>query len=173
MKQYAPRKCSKCSATGHDHRSCGRAPITPSRQRPKRNRPRSKTIAIKAFTRRAAREINAEYAPELSEIDALRPKTRADCVDGPRPCVFVSCRHHLYLEVSGETGSIKFNFTELMPWELEQTCSLDVADSGIQTLEEVGVVTNLTRERIRQLEVRGLLALSATAVMRDASGACP
>ena len=165
MKQYAPRKCSKCSATGHDHRSCGRAPITPSRQRPKRNRPRSKTIAIKAFTRRAAREINAEYAPELSEIDALRPKTRADCVDGPRPCPWVSCRHSTYLEVNPGTGSIKFAFPDLMPWEMGESCALDIADRGDHTLEQVGIIGNLTRERVRQIELDALEHVRIGAVL--------
>jgi len=51
------------------------------------------------------------------------------------------------------------NFPDLEPWELEETCSLDVADRGGITLEEVGDILNLTRERVRQVEVRGLLKL--------------
>ena len=43
--------------------------------------------------------------------------------------------------------------------EMKDTCSLDVADRGGITLEEVGEILNLTRERIRQVEVRGLLKL--------------
>ena len=39
---------------------------------------------------------------------------------------------------------------------MAETCSLDVADRGGITLEEVGAILNLTRERIRQVEVRGL-----------------
>jgi len=31
-----------------------------------------------------------------------------------------------------------------------------VAESGGKTLDEIGEITNLTRERIRQVEVRGL-----------------
>ena len=31
------------------------------------------------------------------------------------------------------------------------------------TLEEIGVITNLTRERVRQVEVRGLLRLRGRA----------
>ena len=42
---------------------------------------------------------------------------------------------------------------------MKETCSLDVADKGGITLEEVGEILNLTRERIRQVEVRGLLKL--------------
>lgn len=139
------------------------------RTRPRRNRPRSSTIAMKACTRAAAAEINIELAPELARLDGERPRVRGECVDGERPCPWVGCRANLYLDVNPETGSIKFTFPELMPWEIESSCALDLAEH-INTLEEVGVVMNLTRERVRQLEVRGLLKLSSTRVMRDASG---
>lgn len=29
-----------------------------------------------------------------------RPRTRGECKDGPRPCPWVSCRHHLLLEIA-------------------------------------------------------------------------
>ena len=82
--------------------------------------------------------------------------TRADCVSSARPCVFVSCKYNLYLDVNPETGSIKLNFPDKELWELEFTCALDVAEKGGITLEEVGEIMNLTRERIRQVETRGL-----------------
>ena len=72
------------------------------------------------------------------------------------PCPLVSCSHHLYLDVNPESGAIKLNFPHLEVWEMAETCSLDVADRGGITLEEVGAILNLTRERIRQVEVRGL-----------------
>lgn len=98
---------------------------------------------------------------QLSELlvspDVDRPLARGDCEDGRgRPCPFVSCSHHLYLDVNPETGAIKLNFPHLEVWEMAETCSLDVADRGGITLEEVGAILNLTRERIRQVEVRGL-----------------
>jgi len=74
----------------------------------------------------------------------------------PRPCLYVSCRHHLYLDVNTQTGSVKFNFPDKEVWELEETCALDVAERGGITLEEVGKIMNLTRERIRQIEIIGL-----------------
>ena len=85
-------------------------------------------------------------------------------MDMPRPCPFVACKHHLYLDVNPETGSIKVNFPDLEVDQLRDTCALDIADRGGITLEEVGEILNLTRERIRQVEVRGLLKLKMAGV---------
>ena len=82
----------------------------------------------------------------------------------------VSCAHHLYLDVNPETGSIKLNFPDLEVWEMKDTCSLDVADRNGITLEEVGEIMNLTRERIRQVEVRGLLKLKMGSPSPDELG---
>jgi DNA-directed RNA polymerase sigma subunit (sigma70/sigma32) len=41
-----------------------------------------------------------------------------------------------------------------------------VAEAGALTLEEIGLITNLTRERIRQVEVRGLLKLKGRRELR-------
>lgn len=125
------------------------------RRRRRRSRPRSKTIAMKRLTREELRVGALLYPP----VDIPRPKTREVCVAEQRPCPWVACKHHLYLDVNPDTGSIKINFPDLEPWELEDTCALDVADRGGITLEEVGEIMNLTRERIRQVEVRGLLKL--------------
>lgn len=100
------------------------------------------------------------------QLESLRPKTRAECVDGPRPCPHVSCRHHLFLDVSAKTGAIKLNFPDLEVWELAISCALDVADGGAVTLEDAGAILNLTRERIRQLELKALSKLEAIRDMR-------
>ena len=115
-------------------------------------RVRSKTIAPKRLTRDEKRLSELLVYPD----DVERPTTRETCMSMPRPCPFVSCSHHLYLDVNQETGAIKLNFPHLEVWEMAETCSLDVADRGGITLEEVGAILNLTRERIRQVEVRGL-----------------
>ena len=128
--------------------------------RGRRTRPRSKTIALKRLTR-AELQRGAEMYPPVEGADGERPHNRSECRDAPRPCPWVACKHHLYLDINPRTGSIKLNFPDLEPWELEHTCSLDIADAGGLTLEEIGVVTNLTRERVRQVEVRGLLTLRA------------
>lgn len=48
------------------------------------------------------------------------------------------------------------NFPDLEVWEMSETCALDVADRGGITLEDVGNLLNLTRERIRQVERSGI-----------------
>jgi hypothetical protein len=90
-----------------------------------------------------------------------RPADREDCRFGGRPCLFVACRFHLYLDVNPRTGSIKFNFPGQEVHELEETCALDVAERGGITLEEVGGLMNLTRERVRQLEAEALTELQS------------
>ena len=67
----------------------------------------------------------------------VRPKTRSDCRNGPRPCPWTSCRLHLASFSSASS---------------QETCALDVADRGAHTLEELGIILGYTRERIRQFE---------------------
>lgn len=117
-------------------------------------RRRSKTIARKQMLRERRRMLAQGTLPEIIEYD--RPNARSDCREAKRPCLYVSCRYHLYLDVNPITGSIKINFPDKEVWELEETCALDVAERGGITLEEVGDIMNLTRERIRQVEVSGL-----------------
>jgi hypothetical protein len=133
----------------------------------KRNpeQPRSRTIPIKRLTRAEL----AEGARLNPPVDIPRPRTRAECRGAMRPCPWVACKHHLYLDINPNTGSIKINFPDVEPWELAETCALDVADRGPITLEEIGLVTNLTRERVRQIEVRGLLALKQSPKVGDLS----
>jgi hypothetical protein len=124
-------------------------------------RRRSKTMSRKEMARDLRKriltgDIDPEEAALLGELTKSRPKTRCECVASARPCVFVSCKYNLYLDVNPETGSIKLNFPDKELWELEYTCALDVAEKGGITLEEVGEIMNLTRERIRQVETRGL-----------------
>ncbi|HJL43971.1 MAG TPA: sigma factor-like helix-turn-helix DNA-binding protein [Myxococcales bacterium LLY-WYZ-16_1] len=117
-------------------------------------RQRSMTIPRKQMLRDRRRMLSQGTLPEILEYD--RPRNRAECRHADRPCLYVSCRYHLYLDVNPATGSIKINFPDKQIWELEETCALDVAERGGVTLEEVGVIMNLTRERIRQVEVTGL-----------------
>ena len=131
--------------------------VTREQRRSRRKRDvRARTISVKRMTKREL-ELGRLLYPDVEDVQ--KPVTRAECAQGERPCPFVSCKHHLYLDVSAKTGAIKLNFPDLEVWEMTETCALDVADRGGTTLEEVGAIMNLTRERIRQVEVRGLLKL--------------
>jgi Sigma-70, region 4 len=132
--------------------------ITREQRRSRRKREtRARTISVKRMTKREL-EIGRMLYPET---DYYKPRARGECVDGPRPCPYVSCQHHLYLDVSARTGAIKLNFPDLEVWEMNESCALDVADRGGTTLEDVGAIMNLTRERIRQVEVKALAKLEA------------
>jgi hypothetical protein len=146
----------------------GELPAPPPSREQLRSRRRWPTRARTASMTRLPKGVLAREREQLELLEAAdpighveRPVTRADCKDGARPCPFVSCKHHLYLDVSPKTGAIKFNRPELAPEDMVESCSLDVADRGGTTLEEVGSIMNLTRERIRQIEIKGLNRLEA------------
>ena len=87
----------------------------------------------------------------------VAPTTRGDCVNVPRPCPHVSCRHNLYLDVAAN-GSLKLNFPDREPGDMpaHASCALDVADAGRATIEQVGEYMNFTRERARQIEEKAV-----------------
>jgi hypothetical protein len=126
-------------------------------RRKRRNRARARTISIRRLSKAELNRGKALYP----EMDYWKPTTRAECADMERPCPFVSCKYHLYLDVHPVRGSIKVNFTDIEVWEMTETCALDIADRGGITLEEVGEIMNLTRERVRQVETAGLAKLAA------------
>lgn len=113
----------------------------------------SKTIPFKRLTRAETREGIA-----LSDIDTKKnkPKTRKECEMAERPCPYVSCRHHLYLDVDRDTGSIKLNFPDIPVCEMNETCSLDVAAKDGISLEEIGSLLNISYERANQIETAAL-----------------
>lgn len=74
-------------------------------------------------------------------------------VEHSRPCLFVGCHHHLYLDVHPQSGALKLNFPELEPEQMADSCVLDVVADGCEaTLDVVGAKLGLTRERARQIE---------------------
>lgn len=126
---------------------------------PRRNRIRGKTVSTKRLSKQKLFEGKIEADALLEGVEYTRPRTRGDCLQGEnaqRPCPFLSCRFHLYLDVSPKSGGIKFNFDHLEAYEIPESCALDVADKGGDTLENIGLMMNLTRERVRQLEAKAL-----------------
>jgi hypothetical protein len=138
-------------ATGEGRRSRARR-----RYRPEHDA-RPTTISTRRMTR-DARHNRGRSDELLRIIDNERPKRRSECRGHDGPCVYVSCRFHLYLDVTA-TGSIKVNHPDREPWELGDTCALDVAERGAHTYEAIGRMLNVTRERARQLEESALAKL--------------
>ncbi len=126
-------------------------------RRKRRSRARARTISIRRLSKAELNRGRMLYPEE----EYWRPTLRSQCVDMERPCPFVSCKYHLYIDVHPVRGSIKVNFPDVEVWEMTDTCALDIADRGGITLEEVGEIMNLTRERVRQLETQGLAKLQA------------
>ena len=90
-----------------------------------------------------------DYSDEIP-TNEQRPTKRNECPDY-RPCPWVGCPYHNGLDVN-DSGSITIARHDCQPWELAHSCALDVANIGDHTLEEVGHILNVTRERIRQIE---------------------
>lgn len=83
-----------------------------------------------------------------NEADITRPRTRGECANVPRPCPFVSCRHHLYLDRYPDAPEA-VGPEDMAP---EQSCALDIADDGASSLDDIGTVLGFSRERARQVE---------------------
>jgi hypothetical protein len=86
-------------------------------------------------------------------LQQLRPRTRADCATGPRPCPWVGCRYHFAFEIHPETGALREVFPDFniavdpgagllrMQAEIGSTCALDVLERD--EVENVGGVLTL------------------------------
>lgn len=89
------------------------------------------------------------------------PKTFGECAT-KGPCIHVGCRHHNYLEVTGNV--VKLNFPHIGPEEMKEPCSLRVAIRAAKRMkprgphgeamshQEVSEHLGLTAERTRQIE---------------------
>lgn len=122
-----------------------------------RKRRRNKKLSRRELTKLVRAERGLRILPAH---EAERPKVRADCIDQPRPCPWVSCRHHTFLEVTRD-GLLKLNHPLLSgPEAMERrSCSLDAPDPRI--LENVGDVLGISRERTRQLEAEATAKIAA------------
>lgn len=120
---------------------------------------RDRPDAPKIVSRRSMGAKKSRAPLPMVPPGVTRPLTRSECVGGQRPCPWVSCRHHLYLDVTG-SGGLRLNFPLIGPEELKQmenTCSLDVADEGEHALGDVAAAMGgLSRERARQLNNEAL-----------------
>lgn len=144
------RPCAGCGKPLHRHAS-PQALYHAACRHQKRLTPRGRLTLMGPLTkdeRQAGRFLG--HPPE-----AVRPITRGDCLDAPRPCPWVSCKWHLYLDVTA-AGTITLNFPAIEPDQMRESCALDVADRGGVVLETVGELLSVTRERIRQVEAKAM-----------------
>jgi len=91
-----------------------------------------------------------------------RPNKRWQCAQAARPCPYIGCRHHLYLDFT-QLGSVKFNFgdnDEILA-SMPETCSLDVADRGDHDMTTIAKLLNVTPARVQQEVVDALAKLRA------------
>ncbi len=107
-------------------------------------------------------------------------------MNDPRPCPFVSCRHHLALVIDS-TGVLETFAGTIEDWVfagplfengrfsdsmesrivegphldlLPATCALDLVDEhGDLTLLSIAYLMNVSRERIRQIEAKAMRKL--------------
>ena len=90
---------------------------------------------------------------DLSDMPP-RPRIRADCLDGPRPCPWVGCEHNTYLDIR-DGGKIWGTrpLTEPDEYPAEYSCVLDMIDNNPDGLDcyEIADALNVVYERIRQI----------------------
>lgn len=94
--------------------------------------------------------LSDEDKATLAEHAASRPRTRGDCENGERPCPWAGCRYHLYVTFVSSRGRVYTARSALE--DMKETCALDVAAAGGVTLEEIGLLWGMSRERVRQVE---------------------
>jgi DNA-binding XRE family transcriptional regulator len=136
------------------------SPIRPAALRLVREPQRRHALA-RAPLSEAERQELLDLEAELRAEGLLdRPVTRADCVDGPRPCPWAGCRHHLFATIL-PSGAIKPDHPGLEVWEMEASCSLDLADQHSDGMEadEIAELLGVTDSSIRMHLNSGLLAL--------------
>jgi hypothetical protein len=123
----------------------------------------------------------AACAPDGATLPIERPRTRAECIDGPRPCPWIGCRAHLLTDRVTKDGTLRASPAPGRPskpidaWtdeelgaslaRLPESCALDVAERGGVSLAEIArLLGGMSRERARQLEASAFEKLSAAPV---------
>ncbi len=133
-----------------------------------RSLPRAHTVCVRRIRMTLVREAQVDTSDYTSAI----PRTWGDCQEralgtATNPCAYLRCRHNLLLDISEDTGSYKVTWPHLASGHYgdeydalpQHTCALRVAEQGGMTLDEIGEMMNLTRERVRQIETKALLRL--------------
>lgn len=107
------------------------------------------------------------------------PATRGDCVDGPRPCPYLRCKHHLWLKLGEERDGNPARAAndntkpKTVFWPTSPaTCALDIAARTEElTNREVGEFIGVLDEQVRRIVKRALGKLRALGVELGAEAA--
>ncbi len=105
-------------------------------------------------------------AVPVALLSLSRPRVRSQCESGVRPCPWVSCRHHLAVDLlrdgrvvqvkphwpGGELADERQGDPEATPW----SCVLDLVQSRDLTMGAVEYQLDISRARILQLEEHAL-----------------
>ena len=131
-------------------------------------RPRSVCVEC----RRLARNDYQKYWHHIRLKKEKKPVARSECAEMGRPCVWISCKHHmLWIFMSvGIKRDPNIRMTRFLNSKsiaefvnvidkLIETCTFDVADKDGQTLENVAEIMGTTRERVRQIEENAIIRL--------------
>lgn len=142
-------------------------PPTGPRVRPRKYTPASARARPDKALTLAERAFRPEALRILAEHEPFRPRTRGACKDGPRPCPWVSCKHHLAVDTT-DGGAARVRFPAIgEAWEedaidwasVPDSCVLDVADrvSGGEEIRLVDIAERMN-----------LTITSAIEALRDA-----
>lgn len=112
-------------------------------------------------------KLREEYHPPaepvtLPVLPEEPPRTRRDCVDGPRPCPWVRCKHHLLLSrkaarISGVLRSDE-DLVELL-FDGQPSCARDFEEEGAPQVL-IGQALDLSHGRVQQIEWEALAEIA-------------
>ena len=95
-------------------------------------------------------QIATETTRRKLPLIVSRPRSRADCIDGPRPCPWVSCRYHLHLDLVSRGRQDELLENPSFEWGGE-SCALDVAERGPLTSREIAPLIGMSQSGCKEL----------------------
>ena len=94
----------------------------------------------------------------LHAVSPDTPRIRRECPTGP--CPHVACRFHLWTERRFDQDGAVVALRETPAFgDADHTCTLHETARGPKTLEEIGAILDVSRERVRQIEGEALTRL--------------